>query len=218
MRVSVRYARALALEPRLEEALALVTPARREKALRHRKRPDLLRSVAAGLLLRKCLGVSGDSDLIAGPLGRPELSLPGPFFNLSHSGDFTALALCRDGPCGLDIEPVDRASRRDLLAARVFSPEERELLASHLADRSLFYILWTRKESLLKAAGLGLFREPASFSTVPLHAPSFRALGAEWALASLVREGHVFSIAAPAERDTPLECEILESTAEELLS
>jgi 4'-phosphopantetheinyl transferase len=218
LRVEIRYARAAALEGRLDEALALVTPSRRERAGRYRLLPDRLRSAAAGLLLRRFLGVRKDADLALGPQGRPALAFPGPWFSLSHSGDFTGLAFCRDGPVGLDVEPLSREVRRGPVAGRAFSPEERGLLAGAPDDMLLFLSVWTRKECLLKAAGLGLFRDPASLSVTPLDAEEIRALGSVWAVRTFVLEGHVFSVAAPSERDAPLEYGILEATADELLA
>jgi 4'-phosphopantetheinyl transferase len=218
LKVRVFYARAAALEDRLEEALRLATPARRSKAARFRHRADQLRSLAAGLLLRRHLDVREDSDLTESPLGRLELSRAGPSFSLSHSGKFSGLALCAAGPCGLDIEPLDRKVKARLLANRVFSARERALLGDGEPDPELFFSVWTRKESLLKATGLGLLRAPESFSVAPLEAAALPALGSLWSFRTFVLESHVFSVAAPAAPDgSPVECEARETLPEELL-
>jgi 4'-phosphopantetheinyl transferase len=195
----------------------LVTPSRRERAARYRLLPDRLRSLAAGLLMRRYLGVRSDSDLLTGPMGRPELARPGPSFSISHAGEFAALAVTYAGPVGLDVEPLSRTVRRGLVADRAFSPEERSLLQDCPEDPLPFLAVWTRRESLVKAAGLGLFNGGGQFSVVPLDAPRLHAMGTLWAVATRTVEGHVFSVAAPSADGSELECDILETSAEELL-
>jgi 4'-phosphopantetheinyl transferase len=216
LKAAVLYARAAALAPCADQAMRLVTPARREKAARLRLKPDRYRSLAAGLLVRRFLGVRDDTELTYGPMGRPELSTRGPFFSLSHAGDFAALALLGEVPVGLDLEPLSRRVRRGLVAERIFSAEERELMAGSPDDPELFLAVWTRKESLLKAAGMGLFQDPEDFSAVPLDAPALPALGSLWSFSTFVEQGHVFSVAAPAEGGA-LEIETREVPVEELL-
>jgi 4'-phosphopantetheinyl transferase len=201
----------------MERALGLVTPARRAKALRHRKEADRLRSLAAGLLMRRYLGVTSDGDLAVGPQGRPELARGGPSFSVSHSGDFTGMAVTDSGPCGLDIEPLLREVRRGLVAGRVFSRLERGALEASGHDGGLFIRIWTRKESLVKAAGVGLLEDPESFSAVPLDAPSVAAFGSLWDVATFDVDRHAFSVAVPYEAGSPLECRLEEVSAEELL-
>ena len=92
-----------------------------------------------------------------GSHGRPELEHGEFCFNLSHSGDWLALAL---GPCplGVDIE-VTRPTRQLLaIAKRFFTAREYHALASlpNDAQESAFLELWCLKEALLKAHGGGL--------------------------------------------------------------
>ena len=80
------------------------------------------------------------------------------FFNLSHSGDRLAIAVCRHEYIGVDIESTEKARREMSIAKRYFSPREiQELSALPETDhRSGFYELWTLKEAYIKARGLGL--------------------------------------------------------------
>jgi phosphopantetheinyl transferase len=91
-------------------------------------------------------------------LGRPVL-LGGPplHVSVSHSGDFIACAVC-DRRVGVDIERTDRLEADEDFAARVCVPAEREELArTPLDSRRLALIrLWTRKEAVAKALGVGL--------------------------------------------------------------
>lgn len=78
-------------------------------------------------------------------------------FNLTHSGDHALLAVGKEHPVGVDIE---RFSSRPYegIARHVFS--QREQAALHALPKSLqplgFFNVWTQKEALIKAIGLGL--------------------------------------------------------------
>ncbi|MEW7864337.1 4'-phosphopantetheinyl transferase family protein [Aeromonas diversa] len=143
------------------ELLALLSPDERQHATTlsspHRARQWLL----SRALLRRELGHRlPDQTLHFGATeqGKPRL-LDGEYhFNLSHSGDWLVLALCRSAPVGVDLELGGRT--RDLLklARRFFAADESRWLealpSEALADG--FYRLWARKEALLKAHGGGL--------------------------------------------------------------
>lgn len=146
------------LLPRLEEAMALLPPDRREKAA-HLSRPEArLRSVGAGLLLRRFFG---DRPLAFGPGGKPYIR-GARQFNLSHSGFLAALAV-GDCPVGVDVEVIGRV--RDHVARRVFTAGEYAWQAARGPEG--FYRLWTRKEAALKCLGTGLNRPLDSFSVLP---------------------------------------------------
>ena len=140
-----------ALAGREEEALSLLSPDRREKALRLRGE-SRLRSLAGGLLLRRYIG---PGPYVIGARGKP--SLPGgQAFSLSHSGRYCALAIGK-GRVGIDIERMDEAN---LPALELILREDEQAgirKENRLRD---FYTLWTRKEALAKAIGTGLFRDP----------------------------------------------------------
>lgn len=96
------------------------------------------------------------SDLTFTKEGKPGLSGDPVFFNLSHAGDLVAVALC-DRPVGIDIEPYGQNPlRRSGIAARYFTPAERELLSSSAAPERTFTEIWVRKEAAVKESGAGL--------------------------------------------------------------
>lgn len=123
-------------------------------------------ALAAGLILPlalKACGAVGEVTVEREWGAKPRLVSPaGWYFNLSHSGEWTCLALS-DGEVGIDIQqerPVDMR-----LATRFFTAEEQAALqgAGERAEE-LFYRLWTVKEAYLKALGTGLNRPLNSFS------------------------------------------------------
>ena len=133
-----------ALTGREDEALARLSPGRREKARRLRRGPSRLLSLGAGLLIARFF--PGREPLIA-PGGKPYIP-GGPEFSLSHSGTLAVIALA-DVPVGADAEkdrPVGEAVRL------------RALTGAERADSRDFLYFWTRKEAALKCLGTGVDR------------------------------------------------------------
>jgi 4'-phosphopantetheinyl transferase len=76
-------------------------------------------------------------------------------FNLSHSGEWVLLAFS-DSPLGIDIEEIKSLfSFRDIVQDQ-FSESERDFVFNSPDPVCTFYLLWTRKEALLKGWGSGL--------------------------------------------------------------
>ena len=79
-------------------------------------------------------------------------------FNVSHSGSHGLIAYAPEGWVGVDVE--ERTARADLdgLMKTALSPAERDELASESELHRLhgFLRLWTIKEALIKAVGLGV--------------------------------------------------------------
>ena len=123
--------------------------------------------------------------------GKPWL-LGGPSFNLSHSGGWAALAICREEiRLGVDIEalrPVERS-----LPDQFFAPAECATLAAlqGVNWQRAFFRCWSRKEAFVKASGEGLSLPPSSFDvTVAEESPPAltrleKGRVADWTLADL---------------------------------
>lgn len=96
------------------------------------------------------------------PGGRPYLECASgktsPVFSLSHSHDCIAIAIADSGPIGIDVEKIRSGTSMDAIIQRFFKPVEREAWETLLAAdcEPAFLRLWTRKEAILKALGLGL--------------------------------------------------------------
>jgi 4'-phosphopantetheinyl transferase len=117
--------------------------------------------------LRRLLAVRLDVhpraiELVYGRHGKPALArrfAGGDLrFNLSHCGDVAAFAFSVGREIGIDIEAVHAVPDADDIAARFFSPAERQAYRALCpCDRPLGFInCWTRKEAFIKALGDGL--------------------------------------------------------------
>ena len=86
-------------------------------------------------------------------------------FNLSHSGQHGLIAFASQGRLGVDVE--ERVVRRDFddLSEAVFGPHERSIIAfARGCDKvQLFFRLWTIKEALTKALGMGFSFDVSQF-------------------------------------------------------
>jgi 4'-phosphopantetheinyl transferase len=134
-------------ETRIDE----MPPERVRKIRSYRFLDDRRRSFAAELLLEAALGKDAAFSVSQDDMGKPYIE-GGPHFSISHSGDWTVLAVCGE-PLGLDIEACSRPRDTDGIARRVFHPAER---AEALRDVKMFYRVWTAKESYIKMLGKGL--------------------------------------------------------------
>lgn len=88
-----------------------------------------------------------------------------PHVSLSRAGVTVAVAVTFAGPVGIDIESI-RAVSRAPLDPVAFGPVERAALLSATgpgADQARAW-LWTSKEAVLKAAGLGLRIDPSELT------------------------------------------------------
>ena len=75
-------------------------------------------------------------------------------FNIAHSGDYVVVVLTNPGVAGIDIEVIRPIPWRDY--EDCFSAPEWETLSRSPQPEEKFFELWTRKESLAKAYGMGL--------------------------------------------------------------
>lgn len=154
------------------EHLKALFPKRYAKAQRFLRREDRLRCLGAGYLIHHVLAIAED-ELQYGEYGKP--FAPGrKEFSLSHGGNWAILA-ADDHPVGVDIEPLNVANLD--VAGRVFTANE--LLWMQPGSLERFHVLWTIKESVMKATGQGMQLDPAGFEVLPIGGPNFIA-GETW--------------------------------------
>lgn len=140
-----------------ERWLARLSDAHREQLQRRTGRVRMASIAGLSMLTRglSAIGVERDlADLHFTEAGKPFWA-QGPRFSISHSGRYAGCVVAAsddaDFNVGFDIEQV-RPLRRDVLA-RVLSAEE---LASAQGDPVALYQLWSAKEAVVKAVGVGL--------------------------------------------------------------
>ena len=134
-----------------------------EKSRRYLKEADRMRFVISRTALRILLGRYLDREpqdipLFTGPNKKPSVQVIGGrqlHCNIAHSGDWILIAVS-DSPVGVDLEKInDRFSYEEILPVS-FSPGEVSAIQHARESRSVFFLLWTRKEALTKATGKGL--------------------------------------------------------------
>jgi 4'-phosphopantetheinyl transferase len=118
-----------------------------------RREDDALRSLASGLLTRR---IANGKSVGYTDKGKPFI-VGGPFFNVSHSGDYAAAVVSENAPVGIDIENTERERGGNFsrLAERAFHPDELSRFNEN-PTRQHFYELWTQKEAFVKMRGGGL--------------------------------------------------------------
>ena len=99
-----------------------------------------------------------NEHIVPTEFGKPYLEQHPTFnFNHSHSQKNYALALSHSvKDLGIDVEDLDRKVRFDALAQHAFHPKELETWNSLEQQKEYWFKVWTTKEAVLKAAGLGI--------------------------------------------------------------
>ncbi|MFV5507643.1 4'-phosphopantetheinyl transferase family protein [Acinetobacter sp. 197] len=99
-----------------------------------------------------------DQQVVRTNFGKPYLNdYPDFSFNHSHSQSFYALATSKQVQnLGIDIEELNRKVRFEALAQHAFHPEELKYWKMLAYDPEYWFKVWTTKEAVLKASGLGI--------------------------------------------------------------
>lgn len=171
----------------------------RSQVERFLKREDRERYRAAHGLVRLLLGAATGQNpagfrFSRRPGGKPFLSDAGTLdFNLSHGGDWVAVALSRSGRIGIDVEAERPRHFWDEIARSFLAPEE---IAT--ASAIGYLEIWTAKEAALKAHGTG-FAIPPDSLTVTAEGAGFVARLPEERFPGVWRrldDGHVLAVAS----------------------
>jgi 4'-phosphopantetheinyl transferase len=207
------------------EAFRALAGDERARAERFLRPADGIRYAATRIALRQAIGAYLGVEparlcFSYDDVGRPAvIDAPMGFdFNVSHSGDFAMIAWSGTRRVGTDIESKRERLDWRTLAKTVFGPHDHMIvkaLPPH-AQPDAFFDVWTAKEALLKAIGVGIAggldrfsvlsearRTPllrhaehnASISPLPLHdyeaywcdAPSGYSACIAWSTAEAVR-------------------------------
>ena len=138
-------------------------PQRWNKAHSFLREQDKLLCLGAGYLLREVVGIESENEILFTEYGKPYA--PGKkAFSISHSSELCAIATEDAGTgleIGLDIEKIEENFPTE---AKIIFTEEEKAWARDCSSR--LYQLWTMKESVLKAVGMGFYLEPSTFSVL----------------------------------------------------
>lgn len=124
-----------------DKLLNSVNSRQKEKALRYKNEIDQVRSLVSSCLVNSL----SNEPILFTKMGKPYFE-NGPFFNISHSGNFIVMAVSTK-EVGVDIEENVAKDMTPLL--RIFNEAEAKVIKEH----SDFYYLWCAKESLIKCTG-----------------------------------------------------------------
>mgnify|MGYP003393738239 CR=1 FL=1 len=150
------------LRPRLAEFQELLHPVESDRAKRFRFKHDRERFVLGHGLLRSLLGkyLKRDGSLIRmarGPFGKPYLERKKLRFNFSDTKDAVLAGFTTGQELGVDIETLTREVDHAAVSEHYFTRSEIiSIQGAGENARSTFLDYWTRKESVLKASGVGI--------------------------------------------------------------
>ncbi|WP_426703032.1 4'-phosphopantetheinyl transferase family protein [Rhodanobacter sp. Col0626] len=152
-------------------AQELLSPAEGARAARLRFDRDRSSFILAHAFWRVSLGIcldvhAAEVRLTSTAAGQPQLLGTAFSTSLSHSGEWVALAICAGTTIGVDIERSPSHTALTALMPTICTPGEiADLEPLPLPQREAALLaLWTRKEALLKAFGVGLNVDPALLS------------------------------------------------------
>lgn len=99
-----------------------------------------------------------DIEFTHNEYGKPFLKDSVIHFNMSHCYNMVSYIIAFNQRVGIDIENHDNNLNIQELASLVLTPTESQYLSELESKKKLelFYLLWTKKESLIKASGQGL--------------------------------------------------------------
>lgn len=158
--IHLRYATIAALQATGRQHFDLLDPAEQVRAQRFLHAADRERFIAGHGFLRRLLGLylgirPQDVVMLRGEFGKPYLADAALHFNLSDTKDAILVALAEQ-PVGADIETMRRRTDHERVADHYFTPRETASIRAATDGKRRFLELWTRKEAVLKASGVGL--------------------------------------------------------------
>ncbi|MDN3578302.1 4'-phosphopantetheinyl transferase superfamily protein [Chitinimonas viridis] len=155
---------------------AELSEAEQAACLRYRQPADRLRYAITRATLRQLLGAhlgqsAGALQIQPGAHGKPVLQAGGPQFNVSHAGQHALIAISETHPVGVDVEAHDTRHPLTLLA-EAYTPME-QAHCQRGEEVAAFFDVWSGKEALLKAWGVGVADHLASVTVLPQATPDY---------------------------------------------
>lgn len=135
----------------------------------------LLRDIVAertGAVADRLLVDRAPCPSCGGPHGRPVLRAveggpPQPYVSVASSGPVVAVAVSASWPVGVDVESFDGTGFTGFREVALHPDEH-----GHVHGAAARATVWTRKEAVLKAVGVGLLVDPATVVVSPPGSPA----------------------------------------------
>ena len=157
-----------------------VNESQKEKAFKFKNEIDQIRSLTSSYLMNSL----SKEPLLFNDMGKPFYE-NGPYFNVSHSGQYIVMAVSSKD-IGVDIEENNDKDMSSLI--RIFNEAEAKMIKEH-AD---FYYLWCAKESLIKCIGSSINRIK-EIPALPLNGvKAFN--GKQYYVKTFIEDKHIISI------------------------
>lgn len=159
-------------DDKIKKLFCYISEEKKQRILRFHRFEDAQRTLLGDILARYAIcirtGVQ-NKDLLfdTNEFGKPILISPnGIHFNISHSGDYV-VCVTDEKAVGIDIEVIKPIDFN--IAERFFSEDEYLSLINQPKELQTryFYMIWTLKESYIKAEGKGLNIPLDSFEIKP---------------------------------------------------
>ena len=165
----------------------------KQKALRFKHEKDQIRSILSSCLINKL----SKEEVKRNENGKPYFE-NGPYFNISHSGDYVMMAVSSK-EIGLDIE--ENVPKDMTMLIKLFNEAEAKMIKEH-AD---FYYLWCAKESLIKCMGSSI-NKIKEIPSLPLNGlKTFK--GKDYECKTFIYDEHIVSITR--ESNEPFEVNVV---------
>lgn len=136
--------------------LPLISVQRREQALRYKHTLGQFCCLKSWLMLKELMAKGewseSNGEWAYNEHGKPYIK-GGQHFSISHCKEGIAVAV-DEQPIGIDIEGIRHAD--DELIKRVLNEEERRMVERERDRDRAFTRLWTQKEAMVKAQGVGI--------------------------------------------------------------
>lgn len=193
---------------KMDQLASLLSRDEKHRAERYHQQKDQNRFTVGRGMLRQVLSYytgcpPGEIEFLKGINNKPFIDHPVPVeFNLSYSHDYIFVGIASEA-IGVDIEYINPQFDYNLLLEACFMDPEIKTIVNSPSPRQEFFLLWTRKEALLKATALGLGDYLTDFSCLEGSQPFPKKLNPEgsWRIGSfLLDQVYCTSIAQKSSR------------------
>ncbi len=167
---------------------------RKARMKKYLQQKDRLLCLVSGLMLQNIFGEDYEQSILYGKHSKPYFSDNRGFFSLSHSGKLVVLATA-DCEIGADAQEIGEYNEK--IAERCFCENE---IAWLKTQSNGFFKIWTAKESIMKATGLGFNLNPDSFDVLPIDETPHQVFAKSYSLYPFAIDGYEICVASETQQ------------------